>query len=600
MELTTKTVHDVIHPTAAFSTNPPWISGPAVVDRPWAESQLNPKNRIDSLELPKKPLWRVDGCTGLGTQYYAVPLFLDNMPPMRIDVFIPEEVAGDGLVRELLDLDAAFHTKDGARVARLGIATHIIRTLQAWTVAGGSGGVESVSEMYETLPFGSRIIFENLHLDVRKIRITIAPTYYVEKQLLAAGNLAAVLGVPADVVPAAVDISQLSFVEQIHDSVCLVRMSRDGTRPHTHEAGQLWVFKALTSGTKFLYTELRNLIQLERHPHIIAPPEHIVTKYCRFGGKTAVVGFLLRFHGAGSLRDHVPLLRIHGRLTLAAQLKWATQLTSAVVHVRERGHIFYPDLRLDNVLLSDSGDVVMIDFEQRGVWCEFAAPEVNALEYTRILAGGDPLGQEELESAIQEDVRQRHADLLSRLLPDWEMLQAGEAFEPLAHGYSTYNVPWQCLSPVEQEAAEVYMLGRVLWCIFEGQCAPQHAAVWQSYKREPDLEFPNFRETPAELRELIDRCTRGRRDVLSQLVTRQGSKLVLRGVPREEQNDADIIRVARDWWAAEVKVSEEFLLMREEMKARGAWSGNYYDRPKLREVLGFLQNLGSSLASAGT
>jgi hypothetical protein len=336
-----------------------------------------------------------------------------------------------------------------------------------------------------------------------------------------------------------------------------------------------------------LYVELRNLLRMEPHPNIISRPEYLVTKFCRFGGKTAVVGFIIPYHSAGSLRDTLPLLRIHDRLTLELQLKWATQLASAVLHIRERGRMFYPDLRLDNIVLSAAGDIVMVDFEQRGVWCEFAAPEINALEYTRILASDDSCDGSEAEPTIPEETRRHFATILSRLLPGWESLQAHEEYSPLPHGYSSYNIPWLCLDETEQEAAEVYMLGRILWCMFEGQSAPQHAAVWQSYRREPDIEFPAYRRTPSALRDVIDRCTRGRRPVLSRLIVRRGSKLVLRD--SMESSPEEVVRVAKEWWRAEVGVAERFLETREESKRAGLWGGNYYGRPTLRELLDELE-----------
>ncbi|KAK0618455.1 hypothetical protein B0T17DRAFT_495899 [Bombardia bombarda] len=600
MELNSTSIHHVIHPTAAFSSNPSQPSIPASIKSPsWLESQLNPKNRIDSLDPPENPLWRIDGCTGLGTQYYALPLFLGDIPPLRFDVFIPEEAGTCPLLRQMLDLNAAFHTKDVARVRRLAISKLIIRTLQAWTIARGDGGPQSISEMYRNLPFGSRIIFENLDLNIRNIKIIVAPTYYVEKQLIGLGKLPAALGVSPSLIPEPIDIFQLSIVQQLHDSVCLVHIKqtdepKDGEQDQNPK--KLWILKALTSGTKYLYTELRNLLQMEPHPHVISHPKYLVTKYCRFGGKTAVVGFIIPYHSAGSLRDTLPVLRANGRLTLRAQLKWATQLASAVSHVRERGHMFYPDLRLDNVVISDTGDIVMVDFEQRGVWCEFASPEVNALEYIRILAS-DGSSSHGVEPSIPEETRDYFAGILSRELPDWDVLQSREEYATTPHGYKSYNIPWLCLSPAEQEFAEVYMLGRTLWCIFEGQSAPQLAAVWQSYRSEPDIEFPEYRQTPSALRDLVDRCTRGRRQVLSTLVTRRGSKLVLREAGPEEQEDAasEVLQAAKDWWKVEIRAAEDFVQMRHKKKMDGTWNDNYYDRPTMKEVVGILDAFQSTI-----
>ncbi|KAL1884292.1 hypothetical protein VTK73DRAFT_3276 [Phialemonium thermophilum] len=625
MELNSKTIHDVVHPTAAFTkiikTHPTTTASiPRTDEFPsWAESQLNPKNRVDSLEPLQNPLWRIDGCTGLGTQYYAVPLFLSGGPPMRFDVFVPEEVAQTPVLRHTLDLDRAFHTKDASRVRRLGIARHILRALQVWTIRSG---LSSIAKLYEDLPFGSRIVFENLDLNVHNIKISTAAMHVLERQLLPLSRLGRILGVPQETLPETLDISKLRVVEQLHDSVCLVRLidrtvrrNQPPTSREQEQVSSLWILKALTSDTRYLYHELRALLTMEPHPHVISRPRFLITKYCKFGGKTAVVGFVITYHPGGTLRDYLPMLRMHGRLHLGTQLRLATQLTSAVVHVRKRGRMFYPDLRLDNLVLSSSLSVVMVDFEQRGVWCEFAAPEVNALEYVRILAsdgihngGGDivvdgsqpdsdaeallnnprPVSQ---PTAIPAAVRQRYAALLDRYLPEWAALQSHEDYAAGPdHNYASYNIPWLCLSEVEQEAAEVYMLGRVLWCLFEGQSAPQPSAVWQSYRLEPDLEFPEYRRTPQALRALIDRCTRGRRKGLSEHIIRRASRLVLRAVPPGEPQDVELIqKLAREWWQAEIVWAEEFLRERDDLKARGEWTGNCFGRPNLEEVLAYLE-----------
>ncbi|AEO70056.1 84972757-f77d-4ba9-afa7-d4e3b6a47f27 [Thermothielavioides terrestris] len=601
MELNSASIHDVIHPTAGYTTtaslqNPPPTENQAADQSEassWACSQLNPKNRIDSLEYPLNPLWRIDGCTGLGTQYYATPLFLPDVTPMRFDVFIPEEAVDSPVLRELLDLSVAFHTKDATRLRRLGISRHIVRTLRAWVTRKGYG---MYSALCQSLPFGSRIILENLHVDIDRIRISVVPTYYVERQLLGLARIGQSLGLPPELVPPAVDISRLSVVQQLHDSVCLVRMKGTGGGA---EADKLWILKALASGTKYLFVELRNLLLMEPHPNVVSRPKYLVTKQCRFGGKTAVVGFILPFHQHGSLRDTLPLLRLHGRLSLDLQLRWAVQLASAVCHIRDRGGMFYPDLRLDNILLSASHDVVMVDFEQRGVWCEFSAPEVNAIEYVRILASDEVSeGGRGPNRAIPEETRRLFAAILDRLLPDWNILQACEDYaSPRPHDYPNYNIPWLSLDETEQEAAMVYMLGRVLWCIFEGQSAPQTAAVWQSYRHEPDIEFPAFRLTPPKLRVLINHCTRGRRGALSSLIVRRGSRLVLRDQPNSSPEA--VLDVARKWWRDEVEFAQRFLKMREERKAIGAWSGNYFQRPKLVDVLAELERLSQVFDTAG-
>ncbi|WYZ34426.1 hypothetical protein EsH8_I_000702 [Colletotrichum jinshuiense] len=572
MELEPDVIHDIIHPTAAFSEafqrDIPHLESDDPYRLPsadWESSQLNPKNRVDSLDPLPDPLWRIDGCTGLGTQFYILPLFLRSIQPMRIDAFIPEQSTQSFETRQLLGLDVAFHTKDGARVQKLNIARHILRALQIWTKQ-----LPEPETLFASLPFGSRIVFKNLSLDIRAIEIDVAPTYYLERQLLSASALTDMWGHAIEL-PECVDISNVHVVEQIHDSVCLVQIR-----------GQFWILKTLTSYTKYLYHELKLLLSAEPHPNVMSRPAHLVTKRCNFGSKIAVLGFTLEYHCYGTLRDIVPLLRLQNAFSTAEQFKWSIQITSGVLHNRKTSGTFYPDLRLDNIVLSKDRDAIMVDFEQRGVWCEFASPEINAIEYIRLLATDDD---------VPEDVRDRYAKILRRMCPDFESLQNREEYTNPPNGY---NICWACLSPREQEASEVYMLGRVLWCIFEGASAPQPAAVWQSYRWEADVEFPAYTRTPLKLRCLIDRCTAGRRATLSSQVGRKGSKIVFKG--HENNTDPTGIRkVAAAWWRAEMSWAEEFQATRESLKSAGKWDENHFKRPTLQDVLDELEKLRDEL-----
>ncbi|KAI1814467.1 hypothetical protein GGS20DRAFT_409276 [Poronia punctata] len=568
MDLCQRTVEEVVHPTAAFLHQPPGNGEPLphaieACQPTWDQSLLNPKNRIDSLDLPDDPLWRIDGCTGLGTQYYAVPVCLRHVPPMRMDVFIPENQPAR--IREQLDLHQAFHTKDAARLSKLAITRHIVRILQAWTKSAFHDLV-SFERFYRTRPFGSRLVFENLSLSIHQTNVIVGPNHNLELQLLSLSTLTGLWGADFPL-PPTVDIFDLHVVSVLHDSVCLVRV-----------AGQLFIFKALVSEVKYLYHELKTLCTLEPHPNVIARPVHLVRKTCSFGGKYAVVGFTTFYHGHGSLRDVLPQLRIHGRLQREDQYKWSIQVTRALDHLRGRSSIYYPDLRLDNLVLSDDRDLVMVDFEQRGVWCEFAAPEVNAIEYMRLIA---------TDGRVPDEVVMKYHDILTDLVPEYEDLQRDRYTNPK----EGYNVPWIALTPDEQEAAEVYMLGRLLWCIFEGVSGPQKAAVWQSYRWESDLEFPDYNRTPPPLRDLIDRCTRGRRPNLGSMIVRQQSHLFLRHRPRKDQEPHHVQAAAAAYWLQELRWAEGFLSQRSRLKKEGLWKDNYYDRPRLGEVLDVLTTI---------
>ncbi|KAI0432119.1 hypothetical protein F5Y09DRAFT_164781 [Xylaria sp. FL1042] len=571
MDLCQRAVEEVVHPTAAFLRASGGEARLYSEDAPqpsWDDSLLNPKNRIDSLDLPDNPLWRIDGCTGLGTQYYAVPVCLPSVPPMRMDVFIPENQPAH--IREQLDLHKAFHTKDASRLSRLAITKHIIRTLQAWTQSAFED-IDAFERFYKSKPFGSRLVFENLSFDTRQINVRVGANHNLELQLLSLKKLSSLWGTvlqPLQVV----DFFDVHVVSVLHDSVCLVRIQR-----------QLFIFKALVSEVKYLYHELRTLCTVEPHANIIARPIHLIRKACSFGGKHAIVGFTTFYHQHGSLRDLLPQLRIHNRLRREDQLKWSIQVIQALEHLRTRSSTYYPDLRLDNLVMSQGFDIVMVDFEQRGVWCEFAAPEVNAIEYMRLIAADD---------RISSEVKLKYEGIMRDLVPDYDRLQEDRYTNP----QDGYNASWIALNPEEQEVAEVYMLGRLLWCIFEGVSGPQKAAVWQSYRWESNLEFPEYDRTPPELRELIDRCTRGRRPNLGSIVVRQQSHLLLRHRLKEDHDANEVQDAAIAHWVAELKWAEEFLSERDRLLEQGLWNNNYYNRPRLEEVLEALLDIQTQYA----
>ncbi|KAI1645708.1 uncharacterized protein F4817DRAFT_167131 [Daldinia loculata] len=565
MELSPTAIGEVIHPTAAYYRPPlevqeqsePPNAVNSYTELPWADSLLNPKNRIESLDLPPNPLWRVDGCAGLGSQYYVLPLFIEQVPPIRMDVFVSN--SQPHLIRDQLELDKAFHTKDSARLPRLAIARHIVRILQRWTTTDFHD-LSSFEKFYKGVPFGSRLILENMSLDTHQVRVKVGLNHNLEHKLLPLSRLADLWG-SGFPFPPVIDFFDLHVVRVLHDSVCLVRI---------HE--QLFIFKALTSGAKYLYHELKTLCTIEPHENVIRRPMHVVTKRCNFGFKKAVAGFTTFYHAKGTLRDVLPSLQAHGQLQRVDQLKWSIQLTRALEHLKTRSRTYYPDLRLDNIVLSEKSDVIMVDFEQRGVWCEFAAPEVNAIEYIRLIA---------TDECVPESVSEKYRKIMQELVPEFEELE-GEKYTNPEYGF---NISWIALSETEQEAAEVYMLGRVLWCIFEGVSGPQKAAVWQSYRWEPELEFPEYRRTPPAMRILIDKCTRGRREALGNIIIRRNSQLLLTTKPPSEQTADEVKQTAKRFWSTEIEVAEKYLEVRSSQRRKGEWNDNYFERPTLAQVL---------------
>ncbi|OAQ97147.1 hypothetical protein LLEC1_00748 [Akanthomyces lecanii] len=572
MELNQEVARQVALPSAAFY-NPPACNSERRVPEPagacWGTSSLNPKNRIDSLDFPASPSWRIDGCIALGTHFYAVPLFLGPTQPHRLDVFIPNHSTISPNLCRVLDLGTAFHTRDTRAIQYLGITRHIVRCLQRWTTNSDE------AYHYNKFPFGSRIVFHNLPASPCNVHISIVPTYHLERQMHSVQHLQDMWNGQNIQLPPTIDLGELHYKAQPHDSVSVVE-----------HKGETLVFKAITSHTKYLYHELRHLLRMPPHPNIIERPRHLVIKKCGFGSKTAVVGFTLTYHPYGTIRTHVTYLALHNKIPYDQEARWALQVVQGLRHFHQTCDTYYSDLRLDNILLSDTHEAIMVDFEQRGVWSEFSAPEINNIECIRELAVAED---------TPEPLRSGYADLMTQMLPHWEELVDGEEYTwPL--GSKGYNVAWQCLHPEEQECCEVYMLGRLLWCLFEAQSAPHRAAIWRSYETEPTVEFPSYSRTPHEMRRLIDWCTEGHAPTFSSVIVRSGNKLILRELEgMGESTPEDVLDKAKMFWTKRVSESEKWVRNHIETRKTCPTNDAFPSRPTLRAVEALLEKFKSSL-----
>ena len=174
---------------------------------------------------------------------------------------------------------------------------------------------------------------------------------------------------------------------------------------------------------------------------------------------------------------------------------------------------------------------------------------------------------------------------------------------------SGYNKTWRSLSVDERESAMVFMLGRVLWCIFEGvgSSTGGNSADFlgedlfrdsgNGNSNDPNQQqFPEFRDTPEAMQVLIREATSGAMEWAGLLRCVRvvgdriyGSQSKMDGDEREEAYAT--ARALRAWWNARISSTEEYLVERatggEECDATSARRS----RPRLRTVLRALQEL---------
>ena len=497
-------------------------------------------------------------------------------------------------------------------VQDLPLSRHILSALEHW-----SSKIDGFEQKYTELPFGSQIIIENIDADVKEMWIHLVPVYDVEGMWLSADELKKMWNIePKEKSewPDIRDFSELKFQETISEAVSVVRMSvsqpyGQNTPPKngTEELEEMFIFKSAIRDIKYMYHELYNLLHTPSHSNLIPRPPYLITKTTRFGGKKGVCGFLLPFYPHGTLQTALSSPTLS--LNLSTRLRWAQEIVSTIMHISSPPMQYYPDIKPDNIMLvaypheKDKLNTILIDLEQRGGWFSWSAPEIAYVEYIEHLATYAPTAS----------LTTHFRTLLQRYIPTWKPLRTTDKYTPNSQGFSA---AWNVLTKAEREAAHVFMIGKLLWCIFEnvGSICDGPFAEMLRADVEAGFRFPEFRNTPEELRGLIMRCTAGAREWVDsgrrnpvvvkegKLVAKEGLLLKLSG---KEGEGEEITRgsaketqmAAKEWWTEEVKNAEEFLEAR--VKRRGGGSGGedqhplfrmMKERPSLAKVLRVLQS----------
>jgi hypothetical protein len=445
--------------------------------------------------------------------------------------------------------------------------------LETW-----SSKQHGLKERFECLPFGSQIIIPELVFDPTKVDVYILPGHQVERKLHSIATLKSIYDFPPHVSwPSLIDIQRLHLRKQIQENISLVTL-RDDT------SSEPMIFKSSLNHFDYLYHELNQLLTLPPHPYTINPPTHLVTKKCRFGGKTGIVGFLLPYYTGGDLGKTLPHLAARNMLCLSDQFKWAKQITTTLLHVRTLG-TYYSDLRPDNLLLSSSNDIIVIDFEQRGNWHSWLPPELRYIQYLQTLSAGVcSFGSSAHPSndllRIPSGAKSQFEALLQRSGRTMAPLSRAGFLEVVDHSNA-----WRALTSDEQESAVVFNLGKLLWCLFEG-FGSLSGDFWGIPLNGPGLRFPDFRITPEAVRGLILDCTFGESEHWRQGpgVIMSNSKLL----PSDKKLIADertVVGLFKMWWQKEL----------DDMQHHFETKAQVPTRPSLKEVSQRLEQIGDRL-----
>ncbi|KAK0736513.1 hypothetical protein B0T21DRAFT_367093 [Apiosordaria backusii] len=541
MELSTNVITNVLTPLAVYRLRKPGeklsqteaeesLSTLADTEQT-TESQSSSPNFgkfIDSLAPSPSPKWRLDGVDTDGRRFFAVPLFAIDKQPVRIDVWLPPFENYPRQLRKILKPEEAIYTpKD--QLLSLPLSKFLLKTLEDW-----SPTVPGFEKDYLTAPFGSRIIIDDIATSIEDMTIYFVPDYGIEQNMCSVDQLKKVWHdhLKEQDWPPSIDLGKLNFKKQIHEAISLVTLPG-------HSGNKVVVFKSLLRDQRYMYNEIKTLLLLAPQKNLMPKPLFIVTKKSKFGGKKGIAGFVMEYFEDGSLKDMLLKNKARGtELDMRQKFRFASQLTEVLIHVNKHRLGFYPDLKPDNLVIrssnSDEGegllDLVLLDLEQRGGWFSWSPPEVVYVEYQEILATW--LG-------CKHDVeKQRVTKKLQRCIDGWEATSQSTKYNDKDGGFS---FPWRALlkerletGSKRLERAQVFMLGKLLWCLFEGEarvrCGIDHE-VLQENDGESSVGFPQFNsgKTPTGIRDLIRDCTSGAPEWEVDEKKRRKTSLVLKG-----------------------------------------------------------------------
>lgn len=157
------------------------------------------------------------------------------------------------------------------------------------------------------------------------------------------------------------------------------------TKPVLYQ-GEIYVSKgpASAESARDDLSEVSNLLSLPtRHPNIIPPPTALITLS---KDDKRICGYLFPLYKHGNLDLYASRKRTQDQSFDQTLRTWYKQLVSAVKSLVD-ANTYHGDIKPDNILISDSDELILIDFTRSSTTMAIASPEVK--EGKRSLNTGD-------------------------------------------------------------------------------------------------------------------------------------------------------------------------------------------------------------------
>lgn len=121
------------------------------------------------------------------------------------------------------------------------------------------------------------------------------------------------------------------------------------------------------------FAEVENALTLPRqHPNLIPPPQYLVTVS---SSDHRICGFLILYYPNGDLYQWSRKLAYQGRRSESLVHEWALAIASAMEFLLSCGE-WHGDLKPDNILVGEAGNLVVADRTRNYATIAFASPEL--------------------------------------------------------------------------------------------------------------------------------------------------------------------------------------------------------------------------------
>ncbi|KAL7921610.1 kinase-like domain-containing protein [Trichoderma austrokoningii] len=228
------------------------------------------------------------------------------------------------------------------------------------------------------------------------------------------------------------------------------------------------------------------IANMPRHPNIQSPPLNLVSVRDS-NQNTVLVGHLSTYFAGGDLRNAIEVANAReSHISLQQKAKWCHQMCLAITNTHRVAHTFHMDIKPGNFILDDQGNLVLIDWEQRGAPATTLAPEAD--------------GTWDVE---EQDIKENGSTRLAYTKytgPERRNMPEGS-------GKETFNVcnvfpEWQVSCPKATELAEVFALGRTMWMLLS-----QIASDFDEIEHPDDVQVTwTVKDLPSHWVQIVENC----------------------------------------------------------------------------------------------